>query len=108
MEDRKLIINISLNILKTHKQDLYKALLVSNRRKRLLDVAQVILHDATWPADRVDRALNLPSRPSSLQQLVDALYATRCSSGRKQSPVGVMPRSLVVIPRPASSHRLDF
>jgi hypothetical protein len=37
--------------------------------------AQVILHDAKWPADRVDRALNLPSRPSSLQQLVDALYA---------------------------------
>lgn len=38
--------------------------------------AQVILHDAKWPSDRVDRALNLPSRPSSLQQLVDALYAT--------------------------------
>ncbi|CAK9005503.1 unnamed protein product [Durusdinium trenchii] len=40
---------------------------------RALIANLVILHDATWP-DRVDRALNLPSRPSSLQQLVDALY----------------------------------
>lgn len=32
----------------------------------------MILHDAKWP-DLVDRALNLPSRASSLQQLVDAL-----------------------------------
>eukprot|EP00435_Cladocopium_sp_Y103_P037429 s641_g9.t2 len=43
-------------------------------REPLHGVEAVILHDAKWPADRVDRALNLPSRPSSLQQLVDALY----------------------------------
>lgn len=41
---------------------------------RALIANLVILHDAKWPADRVDRTLNLPSRPSSLQQLVDALY----------------------------------
>lgn len=41
---------------------------------RALIANLVILHEAKWPSDRVDRALNLPSRPSSLQQLVDALY----------------------------------
>lgn len=35
----------------------------------------VILHDAAWPEGLVDRAATLPSRPATLQQLVDALYA---------------------------------
>mmetsp|Transcript_9701 Transcript_9701/g.23172 ORF Transcript_9701/g.23172 Transcript_9701/m.23172 type:complete len:354 (+) Transcript_9701:56-1117(+) len=34
----------------------------------------VILHDADWPKTLTDRSANLPSRPCTLQQLVDALY----------------------------------
>jgi len=35
----------------------------------------VILHDAEWPEGLVDRSATLPSRPATLQQLVDALLA---------------------------------
>ncbi|CAE7537198.1 denD [Symbiodinium microadriaticum] len=34
----------------------------------------VILHDADWPQTLTDRSANLPSRPCTLQQLIDALY----------------------------------
>ncbi|CAE7811161.1 denD [Symbiodinium sp. CCMP2592] len=34
----------------------------------------VILHDADWPKTLTDRSANLPSRPCTLQQLIDALY----------------------------------
>ncbi|CAE7258370.1 denD, partial [Symbiodinium pilosum] len=34
----------------------------------------VTLHNAAWPPTLADRSANLPSRPCTLQQLVDALY----------------------------------